>query len=924
MALPGIRGLAGLRMFPRGLAAPGGGGGSGVIDAVTILGDAVVPVSIPANATPAGLTEADVGGNGALAHVRFVEPVAPGDIDVSKFSMVVSHRVWNSDGSTGTGTTTYHAVGLLRTPIPGATSSSEKYQPDANSVVFVLDEYLHNAGETDDEAPAPYNDVVSLVSVAAGIYPGADASMFSGTGVVRQDSRPYSITRPLSGPINHMKGEPFRGSGNVCEFRATSKWGRNGQMVACIEAYVKDSANADTAIVRASQETVSQWSGSSCPSGLYQPAYSVSFDVTARADGAAGVYWVTKPWRGPKVKSEDVGTDTAADYKPTPPKRLLVCIDNGNTHTWKYYRIRPDNSVGRSATDTAGFFDTKAAALADTGFANWTTAAQAGKLMNNARGHNDVAALWGLMEGVDQTGGGLGSQTGGQHPNGTSQGTTSTFNQTNMPIGLVTPVIEGVPIGGDLSTVRIITKTGMSTNQRSLLYQCKLKNLMIDHAAGASPIYVAFDPTGTTKYPEATQPMLILEDVVSNGSYGLGSHGALYGYRWSLQNCTSTGNSLGRWVGRNGDALLIGCDLRRTGAGGVVGTQAQIAGICVLASKVDAGITNSTTSLTDPADHVQEFVIHNSVISADNASVGWANGTPLLNYYIKGIHLVGSAFRCVQGSSGSFMSIHADSPGGPLVNTLISQVLVPSNSGNDANCRFNHHYDEYGWLRTLIESTERFSAYARSGQKGGTFNDGVGVANPGVYNSGSFYAPGQATCLTASAGNRVWFAKRLVTPGNSPTVGGDANWYDAGLIWGNAYSSNTMRMGNLINRHGVSWRGMVNGRPADSGGGGATPGPSAWISEVYPPGSGGQSGVQRWGANDYTTWCVGSNSELGQGATALSTRSDLSPNPSGGLWDMRPPGEAQDRFDMLGRLRTVDAWGPAGALEPSTATLVTA
>lgn len=980
------------------LSPPSGGGGGvgpGPIVSMEVLGDATYAVPTPASAYPAGLTSAMLPLNGTAIRLTLDSAIDPALFSVAdsaaieatsarcaKLVVTVDEDGWDA-GTAVTWTRTLYGRFPMREPNPG--DGATLHQATPNSLDIILSDFLYNADLTGvDGSGRSYQSRIVSVVLGADFIPGAAAGTMVEASVARSDSRSHLIDKAICNSPEPIR-QRMAGTTNVFEFKAGSKWAQRGQAVACVEAWLED-VNGDVGVIgRASVETVSRWTGPASASGLSDPVYSLNLSTAKQGGGtlADGVGanggWVrsrVKPWIGPALDSNaSPQSDPTTYLKPDWAKGVRVGIDNAGMHV-VYFRILADGATGRTATDTAGFFTpagsgsdaaARAAAMADTGYPRWQVALSALKLFNNGRaGHitgGDVSGYVAFVLGVDQTGGGLGSEVGGLRLAGGGGSNTSAYNATNMPLGAVMGQIVAVPIGGDKNTVRLVRASTDTDGTVHLPLQVVLDGFKLDTFGATRKdvvmTNVATSGGGTAPFTDQNHAIVVVRNCVSDGDFGWtgANMGMMWGQSWLVQNVSGSLSSMRNWGGSSstssstGFHSLMGCAFKRNAGSTAVNALTVGAGIvggCVIdgAPIHPYGLSIAGRPASERIN--RQFMYTNTVWTCDDQQAGFHNGGTSVGAYCDGMWFVGNVCKLTTfTSSGAFFALHADQALGEMRNVILAHNTFPGPDGSQDKTRWNCGYVEGDVTFVRCEHIRRYNIFQQSAQKSGEFASQIltnsALVGATVYSSASSYLPGQWVVTTSlTAGADMWQAKREVPLTAAPPAGAsDEYWQYAGTLkyGANQIGSRTERMGNFAARWGVGWDGEVNGRPAAAGNTAGTPTSSGsnWMGERYPFGSSGQAGgdgglhivsANKFGGADLYVNAFSDNSAIptiGAGdGSVFTTRGDWRPKANGSVDKMRrPPPAASNvwgmsaltKFDMFGVNRDLTTWGPAGALE---------
>lgn len=350
----------------------GGGGAPAVGDAIAfaVRNSTAIDPSVTADA---GLgIGAD--GNGWTVDLTFKGISANGNVNIfdgQKVTISVSDPGFDTSGNATTVTRTIKGSIAIRRQYPNNTQRMITAVGSDLKVTFGLDQPIYQA------------TTINSVTIAAGVYPGANAITVPGAAIVNNSTRQYS--KPLFGWLNRQRERATGSSFNV-EGVAYHRHGRNGQMVACVQYIGKDNAGHTTAV-----QTVGAPALSSIQTqGNIVEAYKASIPLTAldQTPGSATtttmptVDAIVYPWIGDSSAVLTLSVDGYTNPDPRPGTVLKFLNDKTGAYGGAFAYVfvgAPGGTVSTTAaTARAAPYPTVAAALA------------ALKVFNNAsKGHND-------------------------------------------------------------------------------------------------------------------------------------------------------------------------------------------------------------------------------------------------------------------------------------------------------------------------------------------------------------------------------------------------------------------------------------------------------------------------------------------------------------------------------------------------------
>jgi hypothetical protein len=814
-------------------------------------------------------------------------------VDATKIVLSTLDKGWNPDGSANASVgRTITGTAAIRKPYPSGAAFTWADLPEG-VVEIALDQRLYRPGGVTSDGTR-----IVLITLAEGAVNGSSpAAVFSGSLVERSDSHDYPI--PIWKQVDHPKR---RIAGSLTyEWAVTDEFARNGQQVACIEAWIRDKNGVDGAIARAGSMSESVHTGVATPSGLSAPVYATAVNSAGLADGVAEVRSICRPWIGPARESVVVGDDWSTTPTPNLLKGVPCLIDTAGAYSEVYAWVNQTGVAGASPAVQTGAGDPGSTS----GYANYNTAKAALLAYNTARGHADLSG--GVIMMRDVAGSTAGQDAG-------SYAVRANFNGGTVgPLPLVIRAASGAV--SELCRLRSRLPDGTvvtGPTGKQIFAQIVWEHIYFDGEntdAGANTSSIidgGNNGNSSTALTTATMVMQVFKGCRevnhSTSVSSLLNTGFKYCYRHEEVNTRTSGAAFTNFAG-----VVIA-------AGSKMGPMAHttLLGAWVIPTPGNSiPIASQAANANTPPIRGPLF-IHSRIDyqSSGNAAISILENEARTPQNDLGIGICGLLIRRYGAASGPALRIGADSSFRAYRNVVVQHLAVTYGAASESARtlgRINWHYNDWGYVQVVKEASARFCALTCPNNKDGYYNAPEKPSDAGAavawaantaYRLGTVAHDGNAT----TAARLVYQAIRDVP--NTGVALTDANyWFVAGTTWSTAFGPQPLRAGNKAFRLGVGCLGNIGGADAQNH---SSPGyNNEWLGEIAPPGS-------EWGtANPADFWV----DDSGGAAATISTLGDYRPNPTGPLVNRVPAGFAVTPFDPLGTPRDNDGAGAAGWLE---------
>lgn len=860
------------------------------LTAVEVLGDANYTVLTAASAHPAGLATALVPTNGWVLRITTdtgIAANAPTTFDATKVSVTVTDPGWDTSGAAATVGRTVTGMALQHYPWP---DEATIYQQASGVYDVILDQQLYNSALTDTTART-YRSTIVQIDLAAGYLPGRPAARWTGS-ITRSDSRNYPLPKwKRIDPICRPYSASLQSEWVVVDDRA-----RAGQQVACVESWMFD-GTTEGSVSRSGSMVLATNTGPSCASGFSAYVYRTNAPSAGLADGTIYERSRIKPWFGPARDSTDLGDDVTVVFTPNLLKGYPEYKDAAGTHSPIYAWI--------DAAGVGGGVPAVQTSSADPGsvayYASFAAARTALQTFNNGRGHNDMSGSVFVLPGLSQIGAGVGS-------NLAAYNNVSTWDRTvsGTPGGLIMPIVLGIPIAGDLATVRIRPKNqaGVAPSSTLVYRQLHWKNVYFDNSGDGNTVVSmsnTFGNSGSSNSLSAQGFAFATNCRFSSTSTG-GMSGASGLWNVLVDDYASSGgdwsNAAGLWVSVGVRAINASCDKSKPG-------------LCIVGSWWDGGIVTKQTSNTSTPT-IRSGILAYSRFDFTNPVSG-AILTPVPAQF-GGAHDIGLGWslvllRYISGSGGNWGGIANDGFNQFFVENCFQHVCTAIGTAA-SNGRVNMFYNDNGYILSRKECVMRFCAWGRNATKNGTFAAPETPSSKlaATYSAVVAYAAG--TPVQDGAGV-MYQAIRDVPAG---TALSDATyWYAPGSIWTftHAYSQQSQRTGNARFRAGVeNWGNVSAGSTQGVASDNDPTFSNSFLSDLIWPRSGIAVGDgSKWGHGDTTQMFVDDTAAVG---SRITSRGDYRAKVGGDLVNQVPAGFAVSPGDVFGKALANDGTDCAG------------